>query len=214
MKLIDQSIQTFLANVASSSPAPGGGSVAALSGALGIALAKMTMALTMSKKKFQTLDQAIQSSFHEVDQALSVLLEELLVYIDEDTLAFQEIMKGFALPKVSEEDKQKRKSAILEGTMLAIEVPKKVIFAVKTAMIGFDQVFEHLNSNTLSDQGVSVLALAMAMEGAAYNVLINLSGLEDENQKAMLKDEAYLAIKQANLHRTKYFEIVLNGLFQ
>jgi len=214
MKLVDLSLQQFIMQVASSSPAPGGGSIAALQGACGVALANMALELTISKKKFQSLEPALQEQIHAIHASLQPLIQDFITCIDEDTEAFNLIMKAFSLPKVSETEKQARKQAILAGTYEAIAIPKKVIATALEALTKFEVVFPYLNQNTLSDQGVAILCLATAIEGAAYNVLINLPSLTDENEKALLKDEAYQAILKANQHRSQHFETILDGLFQ
>ncbi len=214
MKLVDLSLQQFIMQVASSSPAPGGGSIAALQGACGVALTNMALELTISKKKFQSLEPTLQDQIRAIHSSLQSLIQDFVTCIDEDTEAFNLIMKAFSLPKTSEAEKQARKQAILAGTYEAIAIPKKVIATALEAFTKFDIVFPYLNQNTLSDQGVAILCLATAIEGAAYNVLINLPSLPDENEKALLKDEAYQAILKANQHRSQHFETILDGLFQ
>lgn len=214
MKLVDQSLHQFILQVASSSPAPGGGSIAALQGACGVALTNMALELTVSKKKFQSFEPALQEQIKATHAKLQPLIQDFITCIDEDTEAFNLIMKAFSLPKATESEKQTRKQAILAGTYEAIAIPKKVIATALEALSLFEIVFPHLNQNTLSDQGVAILCLATAIEGAAYNVLINLPSLTDENEKALLKDEAYQAILKANQHRSQHFETILDGLFQ
>jgi methenyltetrahydrofolate cyclohydrolase len=212
MKLIDLGVKEFLLQVSSNSPAPGGGSVAALNGACGVGLIKMTLELSISKKKFLSLDQKIQEEVTSYLPILQEYLHDFVSFIDEDTDAFNQIMKSFSLPKITDEEKALRKQAILQGTMQAIYVPQKVIHLSQKAMSVLDQIFPYLNQNTLSDQGVAVLCLATAIEGAAYNVLINVPSLDDESQKKIMKEEALQAIKKANQYKDSYVDSILTQL--
>ncbi|MDP2426234.1 MAG: cyclodeaminase/cyclohydrolase family protein [bacterium] len=212
MKLIDLSVKEFLLQVSSSSPAPGGGSVAALSGACGVGLIKMTLELSISKKKFLALDAKIQEEVTTYLPILQEYLHDFVTFIDEDTDAFNQIMKSFSLPKITDEEKAIRKQAILQGTIQAIHVPQKVIDLSQKAIGVLDQVTPYLNQNTLSDQGVAALCLATAIEGAAFNVFINLPSLEDSTQKETIKEFAKNAIHFASESKKKYMDHILASL--
>ena len=212
MKLIESTVHQFIQQVSSSSPAPGGGSVAALQGACGIGLFQMTIELTISKKKFKQLDSSIQELFHTIHQELPHMLHQMMSFIDEDTEAFNLIMSAFSMPKTTETEVLLRSKAIVQGTKVAINVPKKVIqLALSSAQL-LEQVFPYINQNTLSDQGVAFQCLTSAIEGASYNMLINLPSLDEELEKDALKEEALSYIQEANRLRSKYAQEVLSKL--
>ena len=182
-KLVDLSVQSFVSEVDSKSPAPGGGSVSALMSSMGVALARMVGHLTVDKKKFLALEPSIQLEFKDVIGSLVVMKDELLRLIDADTDAFNLIMQAFQLPKTTEDEISYRKEKIQEGTMQAIMVPLKVATLSLSALHQFDFIIKHGNKQTVSDIGVATLALSSGALGALMNVMINLPGLDDEIAK-------------------------------
>ncbi|GAI93060.1 unnamed protein product, partial [marine sediment metagenome] len=117
--LVSMKIGGFLSELASDSPAPGGGSVAALAGSLGAALSSMVCNLTIGKEKYADVQQEIKDTLKKSEQ----LRKELIKLIDKDTEAFNDVMKAFKMPKETEEQKEKRKQAIQKGYKTAAKVP-------------------------------------------------------------------------------------------
>jgi len=183
MKLIDLTVTDFKNAVASSSPAPGGGSVSALASTLGTSLLKMVGSLTVSKKKFKNLDSQIQDKFNEIQDQYNSIMDELVLLIDKDTEAFNLIMSAYQLPKETSEEILYRNQKIQDGTLEAIKIPFEVVELSYKALQSIDYIIEYGNKNTLSDIGVSVLMLYAGLEGAILNVKINLSGVNDLKQK-------------------------------
>ncbi|AIO18413.1 Methenyltetrahydrofolate cyclohydrolase [Candidatus Izimaplasma bacterium HR1] len=181
MKLIELKVNEFINVVDSKSPAPGGGSVAALSGSLSSALANMVSHLTIGKKKFRALDEKIQLEVKEAMVVLESKKEEYAKLIDKDTEAFNMIMAAFKLPKETDEDKKIRADKIEEATIIAIEVPREVAENGKSILPALEQLFTYGNQNCLSDLGVSALLLHTTIIGAVMNMKINLSGLKCED---------------------------------
>lgn len=179
MKLTEQQVLSFIEEVESSSPAPGGGSVSALASSLGVALSSMVGKLSITKKKFKALDDDIQSRFHHIMEELTEINFELKELIDKDTEAFNLIMDAFKLPKETETEKKYRSSKIEEGTLEAIKVPFRVAQLSINALRQLDYVLAYGNKNTISDLGVSALMIAAGLEGAILNVKINLPGVSD-----------------------------------
>jgi formiminotetrahydrofolate cyclodeaminase len=171
-----QSLNQFLDEVASRSPAPGGGSVAALSGALGAALTSMVCHLTIGKKKYADVQQEMETVLKRSEE-LRTSFSEL---VQEDTGAFDSVMKAFSLPKETEEEKTRRASAIEEATKKATLVPLKVMELCVQALPLTKSVAEKGNTNSVSDAGVSALMLHAACKGAALNVRTNLGALQDK----------------------------------
>lgn len=176
-KLIDMNLKSFMDETASDSPAPGGGSVSAYLGALGVALGTMVANLSCHKRGWDDRWKEF-SDWAEKGKAIQ---NNLLQMVDEDTKAFNRIMEAFSLPKKSEEEKKSREIAIQEATKNAILVPLKVM---ETAYSGFElisKMVEKGNPNSLSDAGVGALALRSCIKGAFLNVKINASGLNDKD---------------------------------
>ncbi|MDY0074411.1 MAG: cyclodeaminase/cyclohydrolase family protein [Acholeplasmataceae bacterium] len=180
MKLVEMNVRSFIDEVDSKSPAPGGGSVSSLMSAMGVALTRMVGHLTVEKKKFLALDPKIQFEFKDIIFSLTGMKEELIHLIDADTEAFNRIMSAYQLPKSTDNEIEMRKAKIQEGTLQAIMVPLKVASISLAALHQFDFVLTYGNKQTVSDIGVATLALSSGALGAIMNVLINLPGLDDE----------------------------------
>lgn len=190
MDLINLKVKEFIEQVDSNSPAPGGGSVAALMSVLGVSLAKMVGHLTINKKKYLKLEESIQKKFTNSLNQLDSIKIELIPLIDADTESFNLIMKAFGLPKNTEVEKQLRNNEIEEATIGAIKVPFTVANLSLKALEILSFILEFSNKQTVSDLGVSVLALTSGIEGAIYNVMINISGLLNEEIKKYYKLES------------------------
>jgi formiminotetrahydrofolate cyclodeaminase len=177
MKLVDLKVSEFLNELASNSPAPGGGSVAALSGSSGAALVTMVGALSIKKKKFKALPEYEQTEYNETIEFFNLAKQKFVELIDEDTNAFNEVMKAFKLPKESEEEKDYRSKAIEYATIGCIKTPMEVANLAINCLKKMEYVITNSNRNTTSDQGVAVLAFYTAFQGAIMNVKINLPGI-------------------------------------
>jgi formiminotetrahydrofolate cyclodeaminase len=174
--LMEQEVNQFLQELASISPAPGGGSVAALSGALGAALVAMVCRLTVDKPKYAEVSEELRTVLSEVDE----LRRKLGELVEKDTQAFDAVMAAFRLPKETEEQKGERSAAIQQATRLATEVPLEVLSLSARVLELSHIVAEKGNVNSVSDAGVAAEMARAAARGAALNVKINLSGLKDE----------------------------------
>lgn len=177
MMLTELKIDQFLQELASSSPAPGGGSVAALSGSLGAALVAMVCRLTVDKPKYADVSEELRGILSEAEQ-LRQRLEDL---VELDTEAFNGVMAAFRLPKETEDQRHQRSSAIQEATRRATEVPLEVL-SVSARVLELSQVVAAKgNVNSVSDAGVAAEMARAGARGAALNVQINLGGLKDES---------------------------------
>ncbi len=173
--LTKKTVEEFLNELASNSPAPGGGSVAALAGAIGAALTAMVCNLTIGKKKYLEVENEIKKVLTEIKP----LQERFTVLVDKDTEAFNKVMEAYGLPKEGDEQKALRSAAIQSATKEAALVPLEVMKHCIDAIALVKVVAEKGNINSISDAGVSALMLQAAAEGAALNVKINLSGITD-----------------------------------
>jgi len=187
VKLIDLKVKEFLDELSSSSPAPGGGSVSALAGANGCSLIMMVANLTVGKKKFKALPDQIQNQYNQSIEVFKKAKVKFIEYIDLDTESFNDLMAAYKLPKETDEEASLRNTEIEKATIGCIKIPLKVSTLALKVLREVESLIEYSNRNTISDQGVSVLMLYSAIEGAAMNVLINLPGLEDEGLKKEFK---------------------------
>ncbi len=197
-------ISAFLDDLASPSPAPGGGSVAALAGALGSALTTMVCNLTIGKKKYAPVEEDMKKVRAEAEK-LRARFTEL---VDEDTVAFNKVMEAYTLPKDSEAQKTIRSAAISAATKEATLVPLEVMKHCIDAMALAQQVASSGNTNSASDAGVSALMLHAACEGAALNVKINLNGLSDGEFVGWKSDEVESLLKTSRMMLEETSEIV------
>ena len=175
-RLVDLTLEGFVHETASESPAPGGGSVAAALGALGAALATMVANLSSHKRGW---DERWEE-FSEWAVKGKQCHDEALRLIDEDTEAFNRIMDAFGMPKGTPEETAARKAAIQEATKGAIEVPFRVMETTLQSMEVIKAMAEIGNPNSVSDAGVGALCARSAVMGAYMNVRINASGLDDK----------------------------------
>ncbi len=175
MKIID-----FLNEVDSPSPAPGGGSVAALCGSLGVALSRMYAHLSISKKRFKDLDETVQIQFLRTFQMMEAKRSELLEAIDQDSEAYNTVMEAIHMPKDSDEQRTARSEAMQKATITAIESPYHIMELSTDIMSTFMDIIPFGNKNAVSDIAVGVLMLDTAVKSAGYNVRINLSSLQDD----------------------------------
>ena len=175
-KLINLSLQEFANETASESPAPGGGSIAAYMGSLGISLATMVANLSSHKKGWDDRWKEF-SAWAEKGQKIK---DELLYLVDEDTNAFNKIMEAFSLPKSSEQEVKTRSEAIQNATKYATEVPLKTMILAYSSFTIIKAMAEIGNPNSISDAGVGALCARSAVIGAYMNVRINAAELKDE----------------------------------
>ncbi|HRD58920.1 MAG TPA: glutamate formimidoyltransferase [Ferruginibacter sp.] len=174
-KLVNMNLKAFADETASESPAPGGGSIAAYVGSLGISLATMVANLSSHKPGWDDR----WGEFSQWAVKGQALKDELLKLVDADTAAFNKIMEAFALPKSSDEEKANRKKAIQDATRFAIEIPFKVMEASYASLEIIKSMAQTGNPNSVSDAGVGALCARSAVMGAFMNVRINASGYDD-----------------------------------
>ncbi|HPE97754.1 MAG TPA: glutamate formimidoyltransferase, partial [Chitinophagales bacterium] len=176
-RLVGMNLRTFANETASESVAPGGGSISAYAGALGISLATMVANLSSHKRGWDERWKEF-SDWAEKGQRLK---DELLHLVDEDTEAFNRIMQAFGMPKGSPEEKAARSAAIQEATKYAIEIPFRVMQLSLESMHVAKAMAETGNPNSVTDAGVGGLCARTAVIGAHMNVLTNAAGLKDKD---------------------------------
>jgi methenyltetrahydrofolate cyclohydrolase len=175
MKLIDMEVKDYLDLLKSDSPAPGGGSVSALTGAQGLALMLMVADLTLTKEKYKEEHELCQKV---KDEGLP-LYKSLSEAMDRDTDAYNTVFAAYKLPKETDEEKAVRSKAIGEANLLATQVPYEVMSMAYEGLKLVSKLVNHSNSNAASDLGVAAACLETAVKGGWLNVSINLPGVKD-----------------------------------
>jgi glutamate formiminotransferase/formiminotetrahydrofolate cyclodeaminase len=176
-KLVSMSLSSFADETAAESPAPGGGSISAYVGSLGVSLATMVANLSAHKKGW---DERWEEFSDWADKGQRIK-SELLRLVDADTAAFNKIMTAFALPKTTDDEKKFRSGVIQEATRYAIEIPFQVMQLSYESMEIIRAMAETGNPNSVSDAGVGALCARAAVMGAFMNVRINAGGYEDKD---------------------------------
>jgi glutamate formiminotransferase/formiminotetrahydrofolate cyclodeaminase len=176
-KLVNMPLADFADETASESPAPGGGSIAAYVGSLGIALGTMVANLSGHKKGWDDRWKEFSDWAEKGEQYKN----ELVKLVDADTKAFNQIMNAFALPKGNDTEKAARTKAIQDATKYAIEIPFKVMQTAYASMEVIKAMAEVGNPNSVSDAGVGALCVRSAVMGAFMNVRINAAGYDDKS---------------------------------
>ena len=203
-KLINMNLATFADETASESPAPGGGSISAYVGSLGVSLATMVANLSSHKKGWDNRWQEF-SIWAEKGQSLK---DQLINLVDADTKAFNDIMSAFNLPKSTDEEKKKRTQCIQEATKYAIEVPFKVMQLSFESLDLIKTMAIEGNPNSVSDAGVGALCARSAVIGAFMNVRINASGLDDKKFVDEIISKGKLIEKETIAAETEILSLV------
>lgn len=177
MKLIDYSVKGFADVLASDAPAPGGGSTAALEGALGAALIHMVGALTSGRPKFAEHQALLDGLLKESEQ----IKNNFVAIIDSDTEAFNSVTAVFDMPKVTEADKAARKQAMQNALKACTTSPYAMMEQTVAALELAQKAAGKTNPSAASDFGVAALSLKAAAQGAWLNILINVGGIEDKD---------------------------------
>jgi glutamate formiminotransferase/formiminotetrahydrofolate cyclodeaminase len=177
--LVSQTVKDFCSILASEKPAPGGGSVAALCGALGAGLGAMVANLSANKKGWD--DKTLY--FSTFADSFQQLMNRLLTLVDDDTQAYNAVLEAFALPKKSDIEKEKRKIEIEKANQLAASVPLKIMETIYETFPLLMEMVEKGNPNSITDAAVGILTLYTGLMGAGMNVQINLGSIEDKNFK-------------------------------
>ena len=203
-KLIGMTLTAFTDEIASESPAPGGGSISAYMGAMGASLATMVANLSSHKKGWDSRWEEF-SNWAGQGQAYK---DELLKLVDLDTAAFNKIMEAFSLSKSTDEEKTTRNKAIQDATRYAIEIPFKVMQTAFDSMALIKAMVETGNPNSVTDAGVAALCARSAVIGAFMNVKINASGYQDKNFVADILTRGEDMEKQAIALETEIIALV------
>jgi formiminotetrahydrofolate cyclodeaminase len=185
------SIVTFLDDLASERPTPGGGGAAAMSGAIGAALVSMVANLTIGKKNYE----AVWEDLEAVNAKAEALRAELIRAIEEDVVAFNSVMDAYGLPRGTDEEKAKRAASIQAALKDATLAPLRAVKACFEVIRLSAAAAEKGNLNVISDAGVAVLSANAGLRSAALNVFINAKAIRDRDfaEKQIAEVNALLA---------------------
>lgn len=191
MELKKLEVTAFADLLASDAPAPGGGSTAALEGALGAALTAMVCGLTAGKAKYAASQELVES----VREKCAALQVRFLDVMDRDTEAFNAVAAAFALPKGTEEEKAARSATIQAALRGCIDTPMEMMELAAETLERTESLLGRFNDSAASDLGVAALSLRSAIQGAWLNVRINISSIKDQDlaERSRERGEALLA---------------------
>lgn len=184
--LTELTVKDFLNKVAGSDPVPGGGSIAALNGAIASALAAMVANLTIGKKNYADCEELMK----QIAERAAGLKEEFVADVDRDSEAYDRVFACFKMPKATDEEKAARSAAIQEATKFAAQVPMEVARRAYGLMDTIAQVARKGNQNAVTDACVAMMAARSAVLAALMNVRINLGSLKDEEFALVMQAEA------------------------
>ncbi|MBU3172557.1 cyclodeaminase/cyclohydrolase family protein [Clostridium estertheticum] len=175
MLLVDKSVREFIDQTSQNCPVPGGGSIAALSGASAAALVSMVASLTIGKKGYEDSEVMMKEVYEQANK----YKEKFIEYIDADSESFHGVMDAFKLPKNNDEEKATRKEIIQNALKHASETPYKIAENAYRLMEYSEIAVEHGNKNAVTDAAVSAMMARSAVLSALYNVKINLASIND-----------------------------------
>lgn len=204
MELKNLTVKEFVAETASNSPAPGGGSVSALAAAQAAALMGMVANLTVASDKYTDVHEEMQ----KIADELKVLEEDFVEDIDRDSNSFNGVMAAFKMPKETDEEKAARSAKIQEEYKNAANVPLEVGMKTLKLMEYTEALIERGNTNAITDVGVGILNARLAMRGAFYNVKINLGSIKDEEYKEELRNKMKDALDEMDKKAEEVLEKV------
>jgi len=173
----DKPVESYLADAAAKLPAPGGGSVSALAGALGASMAAMAANFTVGKKKFRDVEPQVRALLDEFQDGL----QKLLGLMDRDVEAYSTVDAAYAMPKQTDEQKKARTAAIQSALKVALDTPLRTVRLCGDLVARLGDLVELANPNLISDVGVAAIFLEAALRGAKINVEINLAYLKDQD---------------------------------
>jgi len=173
----DKPVEKYLADAAAKLPAPGGGSVSALAGALGASMAAMAANFTVGKKKFRDVEPQVRALLDEFQDGV----QKLLGLMDRDVEAYSTVDAAYAMPKETDEQKKARTAAIQNALKVALDTPLRTLRLCGDLVGRLDDLVELANPNLISDVGVAAILLEAALRGAKINVEINLAYLKDQD---------------------------------
>ena len=208
MKLAGYTIDEFTKILASDRPAPGGGSTAALQGALGAALLRMVAALTEGKEKYKDSDTLVKEIMMEAEKLRTSFIDVM----ERDTAAFDSVSAVFSMPKSTDEEKAIRRDAMQKALKACTQTPFEMMQLCEKTLSYANRALGKMNTSTLSDFGVCILSLKAALQGAWLNILINIDGINDEVFACKYRDKGNAILERSLSLADRLYESVLKSL--
>lgn len=205
MKLAEMNVTRFADVLASDAPAPGGGSVAALEGALGAALTAMVCTLTESKKQYAEYRDFVL----DVQTKAADLQARFLDVMDRDTEAFLVVSRAFSMPKATDAEKAARSAAIQQGLIGCTQTPFEMMRLAAETIALTESLLGRFNESAASDLGVGALSLRAAVQGAWLNVRINIASLKDKELAQRYREEGERLVQTVTASADRVYETVL-----
>jgi formiminotetrahydrofolate cyclodeaminase len=207
MDIKGSSIQAFLDELASPSATPGGGSAAALAGAIGAALIGMVCNLTLGRPRFAAAEDDLRAALAEAE----ALRGQLAALAEADTGAFNQVMAAYRLPKDSGEQQAARQAAIQAALKQATQVPLETAIACAAALRLVGRIVAYINPNALSDAGTAALLAEAGLRGAQLNVAVNLAGIQDAGFVQEARQALARTLEGADEERERVVAYVLSA---
>jgi formiminotetrahydrofolate cyclodeaminase len=208
----DLKIKEFIAETASKSPAPGGGSVAAVTAALAAALSSMVFNISIGKKAYLELSEEIQGQMNEALKWSEVAINEFIDLMEMDATVFLSLMDAYKLPKATEEECRDRKIKIEEASEKALNVPRQL---AEKAFRLYDTIeigASFGNINVISDAGVAAVLIHGAIESSVINIKINLNSVKDEQTKQQINQQCQRLISESLERKNSILGIMNNKI--
>ncbi len=207
------SIEEFIEDLSSASPAPGGGSVAGLIAALSGSLNSMVYSLTVNKKAFEEKDSDIKKTVLDFKEASSKFVKNSLNLMELDRKYFNELMDCYKLSKETDEEKKERSRKILQATLKAMKSPLDLCRECYKFYDNIDIAVEHGNKMLLSDAGCAAVLLHSAIETSIINVKINLNSLREKDFAKGIEEEIIKIQKESLKRKNSIMEQVNNSIY-
>ena len=199
---------TFIDELASAAPTPGGGGAAAYVGALAAALGSMVCNLTVGKKKYADVEEGIRAARERLDDARA----RLVALVDADAEAFAPLAAAYRMPKETPEEQAAKDTALQAALIGACEVPLDIMRAVAEVAEEVDYVARDGSRMAVSDAGVAAVFAKAAVQGAAFNVYINVASMTDVERAAAYRGEAEGIIAEVGARCDKIYASVMNEM--
>ncbi|PNV68446.1 cyclodeaminase/cyclohydrolase family protein [Enteroscipio rubneri] len=199
---------SFIDELASAAPTPGGGGASAYAGALAAALAAMVGNLTVGKKSYADVEDEVRSSLVRLD----ALRARLVAYVDEDARAFEPLAACYRMPKETSEEQAAKNAALQQALVAACEVPLAIMRTVEAVVDEIDFLARNGSKLARSDAGVAATFARAAIEGASLNIFINAASMDDEERAANLRDEALALVEAARVRCCSLFDFVMHEI--
>ena len=205
MTYYDLSVKEFVEKLGSGDPTPGGGGSSALNAALGIALTKMVTEFTVGKKRYAEHNELNERVLKEAED----LMNKFLQGIEDDRQAFDEVGKVYAMPRGTEEEKEARRVAMQEATLVALKPPFDLMELCVEALKVTEEIVGKSNPNVASDVGVAAVQLKGALQSSWVSVVVNLGILKDEDLKAKYQERGEALLAEGSEIAERVYEAII-----